>query len=539
MASWDTPAVAAPTAANYAPPVVNFDSIGNLLQDFVKGRQAGREEEKANAFRNGIPRDASGDPDFNKITDTAARIGGIDYAMPILKLQTDRQAAQIGANAISPQAGQPAPAAAPTSQPAPNAAPSQRTAVSSSPAATSSGQPSTVMTILAAQGIPNDQLQAASDSVARQLGVAPTDQIDTKDPQVRNVLGPAIQRLKGVGQVVSQGQPQPSATQPANGSPAPATTPDVQPQAASGQPGMDMETANRLTGEASLIRSKAAALSAVNPKISEVLTKEADSRDARAKQIRDYLSEEDKSTTDQKNYQSDKLPGESMAGYQARVAAGSELGKQDSIAYSKKYEGIQKAAQEASIEQPKIQLMKTFSNDPNFYSGPLEPTNRGFKQFAATVGADPNKALPQEGFNKVASDMLTSQIRALGASGAGPVRIAEVKNMQKSIANLGITPVTNRLLVEITDRAYNDVKNIAELTRKYEIDPKNLPGKKNVGLDTAIQQYYESHPLFTKEEISDPRLIAPPEFKDARTAFNAKLPKGQPVKIDGKLKWVQ
>jgi hypothetical protein len=61
----------------------------------------------------------------------------------------------------------------------------------------------------------------------------------------------------------------------------------------------------------------------------------------------------------------------------------------------------------------------------------------------------------------------------------------------------------------------------------------------NVGLDQKIQDYYDSHPLFTKDEIADPRLIAPPEFKDARSAFNAKLPKGQPVKIDGKLKWVQ
>ena len=63
----------------------------------------------------------------------------------------------------------------------------------------------TVMTILAAQNIPNDQLEAAAASVSRQLGVGPNDPIDTKDAQVRNVLGPAIQRIKGVGQVVASG----------------------------------------------------------------------------------------------------------------------------------------------------------------------------------------------------------------------------------------------------------------------------------------------------------------------------------------------
>lgn len=69
-------------------------------------------------------------------------------------------------------------------------------------AAQPQGQP-TVMTILAAQGIPNHQLQAASDSVARQLGTDPTAPLDVNDPQVRNVLAPAIAQLKrsGIGQV--------------------------------------------------------------------------------------------------------------------------------------------------------------------------------------------------------------------------------------------------------------------------------------------------------------------------------------------------
>jgi hypothetical protein len=533
MASWDTPAVAAPSAANYAAPLVDFSKI-NPVDDYFKGRQEVREDQKATAFRNGIPRDSNGDPDFNKITDTAARTGGIDYALPLLKLQADRQIGQQASAAINgsapPQGAQPS-----MSRPS-GSGPVQP------PAAPAAAAQPTVMTILSAQGIPNDQLDAAAASVSRQLGVGPTDPIDTQDPQVRNVLGPAIQRIKGVGQVVAQNGPQPPAA-PAATQSAASPTPLAAPAGASPEgdspAGWTKADADSASAKADRLFAYSAAVAGVNPKVADAAKAAAEANEARAKQIRDYISGEDTSTPDQKNYQSDKLPGESMADYQARAAGGVELAKADSTAYSKKYEGIQKAAQEASIEQPKIQLMKTFSNDPNFYSGPLEPTNRGFKQFAATIGADPNKALPQEGFNKVASDMLTSQIRALGASGAGPVRIAEVKNMQKSIANLGITPVTNRLLVEITDRAYNDTQAIADLTRKYEANPKNLPGKKNVGLDQAIHDYYQSHPLFTKEEISDPRLIAPPEFKDSRLAFNAKLPKGQPVKIDGKLKWVQ
>ena len=122
MASWDTPVVQAPSTASYAAPVVNFPQMANQLQDLViKGRAEERTEDKANAFRNGIPRDSSGNPDFNKITDTAARTGGIDYAMPLLTLQAQREAGQIGANAISPQGG---PQGQPT--PSPSQPPPQR-----------------------------------------------------------------------------------------------------------------------------------------------------------------------------------------------------------------------------------------------------------------------------------------------------------------------------------------------------------------------------------------------------------------------------
>jgi hypothetical protein len=89
----------------------------------------------------------------------------------------------------------------------------------------------TVMKILAAQGIPNDQLGAASASVARQIGVDPTAPIDINDPQVRNVLVPALAQIKkmNLGQVQP---PQPGDNQP-----------QVPPQMAPQQPQMAPQTA--------------------------------------------------------------------------------------------------------------------------------------------------------------------------------------------------------------------------------------------------------------------------------------------------------
>jgi hypothetical protein len=114
----------------------------------------------------------------------------------------------------------------------------------------------------------------------------------------------------------------------------------------------------------------------------------------------------------------------------------------------------------------------------------LEPTNKIYKQFQSIFGANPNSAVPQEAMGKVINDMLGEQIRALGGSGVGQVRVAEVKIMEKAIANLGITPATNRMLMEIVSRTYRDNIEIAKMSRQY----KN--GRLDAGFDQKVADYY-------------------------------------------------
>jgi hypothetical protein len=80
------------------------------------------------------------------------------------------------------------------------------------------------MTIMAAQGFPNSDLQKISESVARQLGVDPTAPLDMKDPQVRNVLVPAIAQIKRM----NLGQTQPP--QPGDNPPQAPVVAQAQPQ---------------------------------------------------------------------------------------------------------------------------------------------------------------------------------------------------------------------------------------------------------------------------------------------------------------------
>jgi hypothetical protein len=58
---------AVPPTTSYGPPKIDFSPLANGLDTFVKGRQEGREEDTATAFRNGIPmvKDANGNDTSN------------------------------------------------------------------------------------------------------------------------------------------------------------------------------------------------------------------------------------------------------------------------------------------------------------------------------------------------------------------------------------------------------------------------------------------------------------------------------------------
>jgi hypothetical protein len=207
MASWDTPAVAAPSTASYAAPLVNFDELGKLPETYLKMKEMKRQDDVANACRNGIPRvdpnNPNSTPDYIAMSETMLKLGNYPEATTLqntgIQMQQLRNAQRIADQYFSPLAsagsGQPSTAASATGSPA-------RTQPTTSPSTSSAAQPKTVMTIMAAQGTPNDQLQAVSDSVARQLGVGPNDPIGTSDPRVRNVLAGAIKQFRNIGQPV-------------------------------------------------------------------------------------------------------------------------------------------------------------------------------------------------------------------------------------------------------------------------------------------------------------------------------------------------
>jgi hypothetical protein len=203
----------------------DFSGIGTLADSYWGGKDQRAKNDLREAFKGGVPTLQDGSLDISSVMKTLfqkgdiaggvglagaasgaadrAELGRIDQAPPIVSPSVNRQV---------PIAGNAPVRAAPAGTAQPQVPQDQPT----------------VMKILAAQGIPNDQLGAASASVARQLGVDPTAQIDINDPQVRNVLVPALAQIKkmNLGQVQP---PQPGDNQVAQ---APQISPQQVPQAA-------------------------------------------------------------------------------------------------------------------------------------------------------------------------------------------------------------------------------------------------------------------------------------------------------------------
>jgi hypothetical protein len=98
----------APAGASYAAPLVGFQlgqALARLPQDYAEGGQRARSLAMQNAFPQGVPRRADGSPDVDRIADTALRLGGLDYARPLLNFlatpQRGNSAAQDSAGSFN------------------------------------------------------------------------------------------------------------------------------------------------------------------------------------------------------------------------------------------------------------------------------------------------------------------------------------------------------------------------------------------------------------------------------------------------------
>ncbi len=195
------------------------------------------------------------------------------------------------------------------------------------------------------------------------------------------------------------------------------------------------------------------------------------------------------------------------------VAAGKardELVKADVAGYSASSAAAQKAASTAGIGLQRIEDMKALIQSPNYYSGPLAKGVQTFQQYRSIFGRDPNTAQPMEAFNKGVQDLVREQIKALSQAGVGRVMLAEVRNIQKSVASPDNTPAGNRTMLESLRRSYFLQEGLGQVAQQVakEVSSGQVPlGQYQSRFQELSDAYSQSHPMFTPQEINDPRLI--------------------------------
>jgi len=489
----------------------DFAAFGDPVKSFFDANKQRAEFDQRRAFKDGVPTDENGQPDFAAISKTLFQKGDLGQGIAAANLDLQRQQLKAGQQASegmrSLEGGQPPQPSTIVSPPSANrsatavvAPPLNKGGVQSS-GSPQGDQPGSIVGLVSAAGIPDE---LAGPVIQQVSALTKTDPNATLNPavaqRVQQVVQAAAQRMKS-------GQPQQGAPAPAPAAVPQAAPPQAAPQAAPAPPvnpqqnqgtfGAPPATPTRgavPTGNDPEIQKQIATYTyiASNPNFPKSVQEAAL---ARLK----ALQEQGAPTGPMKEYdlyrrQGGNLPfNDWLADNESKKTAATEEAKLG----AQKYQSLVENGTKAQMEIPQLDLLKEQMNDPNFFSGAGEKYNLLYKRLKAAVGIDPEAAVPQEYLRKATAANVLSSLGAL--KGLGQIRVAEINMAREAAASPENSVPANKLLVEISKRTHERNADIAEMAQNY----KEKNGVLDAGFDKAVTQYYKQHPLFTDAEIKD------------------------------------
>ena len=527
----------APAPASFAAPLLNFAPLANMPKTYFEGQQSQRTLALQNAFPNGLPRNQDGSVDVNATTDTLVRLGGAPYAQDLLKFLMARDAGtQAGRNieaidqGISGAPSGNAPSGSATAVPGasgpsnirgPGAAPQQPVLSS---AGTDNNGADTLRSV-ATETFGGRDVSAMIPRYAAALGVRADDPLTPQQvTQARRFMartaqaspaddsGGGVKTLPATGNSGAPAPAGPGGTETA--SPSAGIVPQgpvAQPQGAptgtgaagipyAQYPGM----MQRLSQASTNARAAAASIAGFNPSMAQQYEKQADSYDARRKQLFDEYQQVLSPTPEQKNLAS------------GATQRGEEL-KNEVTQSQKTYNGIQAAATQYERDlRPYLDISRSVLNDPSMYTGTGANLALNFNRIRAMFG-DQRAAMLQEALQKVTASSVLGQINTqrdqlIEAGGASNRIFAQqIALVEKAAPALANTLGGNRFLVEVSSRMGNLSSRVAEMARDYITTHGHLDPK----FDRQLANWMKANPLFTKDEMSHPELLGAPSIPPA------------------------
>jgi hypothetical protein len=486
----------------------DFSTIGDPVKSFFDASQQRAAFDTRRAFKDGLPMDPeTNQPDWGAVAKTLIQKGDLNQGIAAANLGLQQQNMKFGqgqstdiSNVERGGNPPPRPLLAPSTGQSASVPDRQPRISQGGESSQSSVRPTaTIMQAAAAQGIPNDQLQRVTESIARQLGperVGPNGEIDLNDTGVTNILVPAIAQFKknGIGQIAPPGTPQQQPIQPIQpGSAAPMVPTPIQTQRI---PAPVTESATTTTAPQTPSRNDQliAFYSGImsdprSPKQNVELAKE---RLAAIQKNSEF-------TPLQKEYAQAISQGfkGTMQDFAADMETRKTAATKEAELGSTKYQSIIENGTKAQMEIPQLELLQEQMNDPNFFSGAGEKYNLLYKRLKSAVGIDPEAAVPQEYLRKATAANVLSSLGAL--KGLGQIRVAEINMAREAAASPENSVPANKLLVEISKRTHQRNADIAEMAQNY----KEQNGTLDPGFDKQVTAYYKKNPLFSDAEIKD------------------------------------
>lgn len=464
----------------------DFAGLGDPVKSFFDASKQRDEFDKRRAFREGVPTDADGNPDFSAISKTFFQKGNFEQGINAANLDLQRQQLKFGqqqsaAIGAFEQGGNPQPIVSP---PSPNRSASVPVAP---PLANRGGvgspqgdQPGSIVGLVSDAGIPND---AAGPVIAQIAGSLKIDPNATVSPNLVPRVQQALQAYKA--RTAAPQQPPQAAAPPAAMPPQAAPGPVTNPVTTQNAPQVPSRVDRAIAYYAGIMSNP------MSPKNNIEL----------AKTRLEALQKSAELTPEQKAYAQAVTQGftGTMQEYQAKVEADKTYAAENVKSYIKKYDQIQTAGDRARTDIPQLDLARRLTENPDFYSGVGEKYNLLVKRALVALGGDPNTAAPQEAFRKIVSNSILDQIK--GMAGTGQIRVAEIKIMEQAAANPENTPQSNRLLLELASRLQKRSVAISDMAQKYN------NGRLDSGFDREVAAYDRKNPIISDKEIPDFRKI--------------------------------
>jgi hypothetical protein len=539
-----------PPTTSYGPPKIDFSPLANGLESYVQGKQLGRQEDQAEAFRNGIPRDPK-DPtgnsfDINKTVDIMARHDP-SLAMPLLQMQLGNQYGEKDAaasRAVSASVhgggvaqGQPQPQGQPQGQP--QVQPARGPTPQGAPVTQASEGQDTIRS-LATEWSGGQDAMPAIGSAARTLRIHPDAPLTPEQAvKVKSFFSNAAQ--PGANAQQAPQAPPPNFNErfdprsPGVPSNAPA---DTDPENSA-----RLEAAKLANQGADELQARQIAAARNNPKAAEGMQKQIDALRAEANKQIDAVNADVARTNAQKDSEAS-----GHGGNPERAVVRAEELKDEVARSSKTYAGIQgQARQYESDMKPTLTVTRTLLSDPRMNTGFGSGAALQVNRVRAFLG-DKDAAVLQEALTKITAVSVLSQINtqkdqmAEVGGAAGRIFKSQAEKVEQAAPSMGNTVAGNRFLVNVSDRMGQFSTEIASQAQDYI----NAHGHLDANFDRQISNYLKAHPVFTPKDTAatlsapdaPPNIVSEENGRAWIKAMGLKV--GDPFRLpDGKITYVK